>query len=101
MKDSQDQFTMSEILDDPMQLLNSQTNPPLFLVNLTYTRVSSNQIEMKVKGPFQSRVYLEPSRDLHTIEEYDASLKLYVQQFEIYIDKLMVGTTLKNFTKLQ
>lgn len=45
MKDSQEQFTFSEVLDDPMQLLNSQANPPLILLNLTYTRVSSNQID--------------------------------------------------------
>jgi len=34
-------------------------------------------------------------------EEYETSLKFYIQHFEIYVDKLMIGTTLNNFIMLQ
>lgn len=89
---------MSEVLDDPMQMLNSQSNPPLILVNITHKRVASNQDEIDDEDTQTPSVH---EFDFQNFEEYESSIKLYVQHFEIFVDKLMVGTTLKNFIKLQ
>ena len=84
---------MKDLQSDPMQMLNSSSSPPLILLNLTLNKVASNQEEEEDISVFEI--------DFQNLEQYETSFKLYIQHFEVYIDKLMIGTIFNNFIKIQ
>lgn len=70
---------------DPIELLNASSNPPLVLLSYTITTISSNQNEISQDNSIKDN-------DMFNLDEYETSIRLHIQHFEIFYDALLIRT---------